>query len=1332
MAGSNKFEEFTGDNIDNYLERLSQHFIALDLDGDDETKVKKRKAILLSSIGGETYGVLKDLCFPDVPGTQTYAQLETNLRNFYAPKKLAVAERYRFHTTKQQSGQSISEFAAHLKKVASSCNFGNNLQDNLRDRFVCGLQSEHLQRKLLSEELTFQQALDKAVADEAAGRNVRDMTAISTTKGVHMVQSKPRQATRPKKFQKNTTNTTNATPCTRCGFTNHKSEDCKYKNAKCYKCGKIGHLKSECRGTVSTSSPHPRYDSRRGARVRYIAGEEEGDQQDTFGDAIFNVSDRSDEVTMDVTVENQTLPMELDTGSAVAMLSTADYERLFSHLPLQTTSRKFHVYAGARLTPTGEVIVEVKYQGRTERLPLVVVQADKVAPPLFGRNWLDVLIPNWRERLLSPKHQFAVKETTVDDLKAKYADVFSPGLGTVKGVKATLHRRKDIRPIFCKARPVPFALRPAVEAELDRMQAEGIIQPVDTSVWATPLVCIPKADGSVRLCGDYKVTVNQCIHTDQHPIPTPEEVLAKMAGGQKFSKIDLKCAYQQMMLDDESQELVTINTSRGLFRYTRLPFGTSSSPAIWQRFIDQVLQGLDNVCVIQDDVLVTGENDADHLSNLEKVFQRCQKFGLRVKPEKCRFLQETVVFFSLQISKDGIHPTDDKIRAVRDAPTPTNVTELRSWLGMLNFHAKFLPNISTTLHALNELLGNKDWCWTKECDEAFAKAKDMLMSAPMLVHYDPKLPMYLAVDASPYGLGAVILHEVQGNLKPIAYASRTLQKNEKGYGQIDKEGAAIMFGLQKFRTYLYGRHFTILTDHKPLERIFGPKQAIPALAAQRLQRWAVTLAAFDYDIRYIPAKENVLADALSRLPLPETGTPESNVFRVEEQWLESLPVASKDIRHATTKDPVLSRVMDYTRTGWPETCDDLRLRAFFERRHEISIEADCLMWGLRVIVPGTLRQQILKELHCAHPGMVRMKEVARSHVWWPNMDREIEELVRACTGCQKTKATPTVAPLMPWVWPSVPWYRIHIDFAEKDGRHYLLIIDSHSKWPEVCYMKTTTAEATIKELRNIFARNGLPRQLVSDNGPPFQSAEFKTFMRMNGVSHILVSPYHPASNGAAERFVQSFKRALAAAKNDDYNVQQQIARFLLTYRTTPHATTGVTPAHLFMGRELRTRLSLAKPSVHDKVQSKQSTMISDRERYREFYPGDHVTVKDLRREETWWPGTIAERSAPKSYIIVLTDGRVWRRHLDHIRRAQLDAPTPQEETMDLYTTSPTVADTAPHIQRCQPSVSDSAEVSVRVEPCKTSPGSTQGEGIPTVVRRSARERKVPERLIEKL
>ena len=244
-----------------------------------------------------------------------------------------------------------------------------------------------------------------------------------------------------------------------------------------------------------------------------------------------------------------------------------------------------------------------------------------------------------------------------------------------------------------------------------------------------------------------------------------------------------------------------------------------------------------------------------------------------------------------------------------------------------------------------------------------------------------------------------------GSQRPIAYASRTLNKHEKGYSQLDKEALAVIFGVKRFHSYLWGRQFTILTVHKPLERILGPKTAVPTLAAQRLQRWAITLSAFNYDLKFIPSKENATADALSRLPLLATcsSTKENDIYNVESKFLEGLPITSTSIRKATQTDQVLSRVLEYTRSGWPTEVDDMRLKPYFQRKHELSIEQDCLMWGLRVVIPSKHREGMLEELHMAHPGIVRMKEMARSYIWWPKIDEDIEYKVRHCHSCQQTR-----------------------------------------------------------------------------------------------------------------------------------------------------------------------------------------------------------------------------------------------------------------------------------------------------------------------------------------
>ena len=362
---------------------------------------------------------------------------------------------------------------------------------------------------------------------------------------------------------------------------------------------------------------------------------------------------------------------------------------------------------------------------------------------------------------------------------------------------------------------------------------------MEVSNWATPIVCVPKRDRSVSACGDYKGTVNPAIQTEQFPIPTLEEIRGKVSTWRKFTKIDLRSAYQQMVLDKASQQLCTNNTHEGLFRYTRLPFGISSSPAIWQRFIEQVLAGLNGTCVIMDDLLVGGVNDDEHLRNLEAVFQQFQKYDQRVKLSKCVFMAPSVIYFGLRFSERGIQPTDEKVKAIQDAPTPRNLTELLYILAMLAALKNFIPKLSTLAHPLYQLLGNKPWKWTSNCDQAFGDIKRALTSETTLTHYDPGLPVELSVVASPYGLGAVIMHVYPNEKRrPIAYPSRTLNEHEKRYGEIDKEALAIMFGLKRFHLYLYGRHFTMLTDHKPLdpERIFGPQTAIPPLASMRLQR----------------------------------------------------------------------------------------------------------------------------------------------------------------------------------------------------------------------------------------------------------------------------------------------------------------------------------------------------------------------------------------------------------------------------------------------------------------------------------------------------------------
>ncbi|XP_056135399.1 uncharacterized protein K02A2.6-like, partial [Lampris incognitus] len=606
---------------------------------------------------------------------------------------------------------------------------------------------------------------------------------------------------------------------------------------------------------------------------------------------------------------------------------------------------------------------------------------------------------------------------------------------------------------FCPPRNVPYALRSKVEAELTRLTDLGVISPVEHSDWATPVVPVNKKDGTVRLCGDFKVTLNQALCVDKYPIPRIEDLFASLAGGQRFSKLDFSNAYLQMEVVEESRKLLTISTQKGLFCYNRLPFGIASAPALFQKAMDQVLVGLPFTHCYLDDILVSGPDEEIHLKALDDVLTRLEEYGLHVKKDKCMFFQESVEYLGHIIDAAGLHKSPEKERAVVEAPAPTNVSQLRSLLGMINYYGRFIPDLATILQPLNALLHKgKKWQWTTACEAAFRKVKELMVSQKVLTHYNPELSLRLACDASPYGVGAVLSHVMpDGVEKPIAYASRTLSKAEQNYAQIEREALGIVFGIRKFHQYLYGNKFTLLTDHRPLTSILSPVRSTLSMAAARMQHWALLLSAHDYTIEYRKASQHTNADGLSRLPLPDT--------------------------------------------------------------HDDKIDT---------VVPPKLRPRVLNKLHTAHPGVVRMKSLAQSYVWWPGIDSQIELQANSCHSCQRSQREPSLAPLHPWMWPSSPWERIHVDFAGPfEGHMYLVVVDAHSKWPEVQIMDSTTASKTITVLRGLFSRHGLPHILVSDNGPQFCSEEFATFLKASGVKHIRSAPYHPATNGLAERFVQT-------------------------------------------------------------------------------------------------------------------------------------------------------------------------------------------------------------------
>lgn len=1262
-----------------YADRLEMYFKVNDV------KEDLKLPTLISIMGDEAYELLVNLASPKKPAELTFKEACDVLRHHLQPAPSILAERYRFRQRRQRAEENISEYVAELKKMARSCKFGEGLNDNLRDQFVCGVGSDVIRQRLFAEDdgLNFLNAVKIASSLEAAERDaaaveVRDAPEAAPSGAVHALHASGR-AEHARWARGNSggqqhgpTGLARAAPssCRGCGATGHDYGSCRFRDYVCSRCKRTGHLRRVCSAWgAATETRYKPSARRRTGGLHFGTTEDEQDVAPVDDSVVLHQLNLKNykAVSLPIFINGQEILMEIDTGTAISCISEATYRTYFKRLEIIPCDLCLKFYDGSNIRPLGIIKPMIKYGNCAKELELFIIKGGTTS--LLGRQWLSELgiqVPKLSCNNISSSEGI---NNDINVLLLRYKQLFDGSLGRFTGGKATLRVREGAVPVYHRARPMPFALRERVDAELDAMLEAGVVEPVDSSDWASPLVPVNKSDGTLRVCVDYKVTLNPVLLIDRYPLPRIDEVVVALNGSQFYSKIDLSQSYNQVELD-ESKKYTVINTHRGLFRYNRLVYGLSSSPGIFQRLMTNLLKNIPNVGVFIDDVIIGGKNKREHLEALEAVFDRLLTSGLRLKESKCVFLAQEVTYLGYILSKQGIKVDPEKVKAITKIPRPQNVSELRSFLGLANFFAKFVKNFSVRLVPLFNLLKKSvEWVWSKECESAFMDIKRVLVSSQVLAHYDQNKRLIVTCDASGAGIGGVLSQPdgARGE-RPVAFVSRTLTAAEKNYSQIHREALAIIFCLKKFHQYVYGRRFTLRTDHKPLVSIFGPNNNIPIMTASRMSRWAVILSAYTYDIEYVRTDNNS-ADGLSRLPLPseEPVLPELPEQTYLHFAQEALLLDHNEVKKYTTRDPVLGRIIGFVRDGWPSECEVAGLQPYFNRRAELYEELGCLMWGHRVIVPEKCRDRVLRILHEPHMGIVKSKSLARSYVWWPGIDEAVEAMCQGCAVCAaQADAPPRQAP-RPWPWPSRPWSRVHLDFMGPIfGKTYLVVVDAMSKWLEVFLVPSTAANWTIDKLTELFARWGFPRQIVSDNGPPFTSSEFAVFNKIRGIEHIFTAPYHPASNGAAENAVKTLKRVIKKAVFEKSNVNGALQTFLLYYRNTEHTSTGECPAVLMLGRRLRTRLDALKPDRELRVSRVQQRQVEDAGgAERVMDPGDDVWYRQYLKGEKWLPGSIGSRLGPSNFKVIGQGGDEVHRHVDQIKRrsrSSLVCPNP-EHTM---------------------------------------------------------------------
>ncbi|EFO91976.1 hypothetical protein CRE_11440 [Caenorhabditis remanei] len=1217
--------------------------------------------IVLSKLGQKDYALYTNRCLPKLPNEISYTDTIKNLKALFKSTTSIFRKRQEFLRT-EFGGGSLEEYTGTVLRRFATSEFKKMTDEQtcamvwiagMRDPSYQDIRARALQvleqkpnLTLLELESDVKRLLDIRADARAVGGSV------AATSDVNAVQ----------KFQKSKKNTPEKkdskqppSACYRCGG-NHWVRDCEHKKVTCSYCKKPGHLEKCCRNK-NRENKSPK------VKTVYI------------GAASIDGAER---IYRQVQINGHCVKMLLDTGADITLLSQNDWTAL-GRPKLEKPTIKVKSATHEPVKIFGSLHCKYMMNGRQESGVAFVSNTDT----LLGRDWISKDKELWkflqnsekinRVSVTEPACNYlgGTRERLIEAIGTKYKEIMKPGLGKCTKTKATLTLKPNARPIFRKARPVTYSARPMVSAEIERLNQTGVISPVDHSEWAAPVVAVKKKNGSIRLCADFSTGLNDAIESNNHPLPTSDDIFAKLNGGNFFTQIDLAEAYLQVEMDPDSQKLLVINTHLGLFTYNRLPFGVKSAPGIFQQIMDTMLNGLEGVSTYLDDIIICGSTIEEHNERVFKVFGRIQEYGFRIKMEKCSFLMEEIKFLGFIINKQGRRPDPEKVLHIKNMPEPTNVSQVKSFLGLIQFYGQFVKQLFRLRQPLDNLTAkDTDFKWTLECQKSFDTIKEILQSDLLLTHYNPNLPIIVAADASQYGIGATISHRFpDGTEKTIYHISKTLSKTQRNYSQIEKEGFGLITAVTKFHKFIHGRKFTLRTDHKPLLTIFGGKKGVPVYTANRLQRWATILLNYDFDIEYINTKDFGQVDALSRLIDEQNAekAPEDFVIAQVEldpvdqlsQNLSFLPITAKTISFQTGKDTLLTDVLNSLKSGkWPKSEKGTEMWNMCNRKDEFSIVNDCIVLGERVVIPTVLRQKVLKTLHRAHPGIVRMKMLARSYVYWPGIDKDIEKVVKSCDECASAAKNPVKNLLYSWPIPKKPFERVHVDFAGPvDGMYYLVFVDSFSKWPEVYATTSTTTAATIKILAKVFGQFGNPETLVSDNGPQFTSQTFQEFTAANGITHVRSPPYHPQSNGQAERFVDTLKRALCKLRGEG-NTETALQTFLQVYRSTPcpSVPNNQSPAEAFIGRKMRTVLNLLlphkpTPSLERNLAMETQFNLHHGARDRIFEINDQVYVIDRRSpNSSQWVSGVIERKLGQTVYKVRVGSQRWTRHANQLRQ----------------------------------------------------------------------------------
>ena len=948
---------------------------------------------------------------------------------------------------------------------------------------------------------------------------------------------------------------------------------------------------------------------------------------------------------VDLDVEGEPTRFRIDTGADVTVIN-GETARGLRGLVIQEQARPLRDAAGRALVCKG--FAEVAIRGGVGSVSARVCIIEGAPQNLLGAPEIQSL------RLMQRINGVNVEED--------YPRLFGQ-LGQLPDQFVIKLKDGALPYSLAVPRRLPIGLRDATEKELRRMEEMGVIEAVEGhSAWCAGMVVAPKTSGEVRICVDL-TELNKSVKRENFPLPRVEDTLALLEGSAVFSKLDANSGFWQIDLEEGSRQFTTFITPFGRFRFRKMPFGISAAPEFFQRQMSKVLQGLEGVVCMMDDMLVFGRDEREHDDRLRRVVERLEGAGMTLNKTKCVFGAREVIFLGHKVSDVGIEADPGKVEAIEHMQPPSNKSELKSFLGMVNYLGRFSGRLAQVEGPLRDLCKkSSDWFWGPAQVSAFEEVKQEICSAPVLAKYSLTSKHRVSADSSSYALGAVLLQGGErGEWQPVAFASRRLTEAERRYAQIEKEALAITWACERFDFYLVGTCFEVETDHKPLVKLLGDSDL--ANMPLRCQRFRLRLMRYDFTIFHTPGTQMYLADALSRpagavqsVEVQRGQRVELHVRVVSRAEHECPDEMLQEVKEAAEDDEVYTQVLREVEEGWHQGARSYKgdIRRYWTQKEHFTIVDGLLMRDNRVVIPRDLREGILERIHSGHLGLRKCRLRANGSVWWPGLNADLAQYIEGCNICRKHSSFQHY-PLRTATLPRGPWEEVATDLFEFGSRDYLLVVDYFSRWVEVVEIADKSAETVINKLKGFWARYGVPQVMRSDDGPCYKGVTMTEFMRRYKVKHVKSSPYYPESNGLAERMVGVIKGMWRKEKD------KQLA--LMVYRNTP-LDSGKSPAELLFGRPLRTDLpqapeevSLSEFKQRDEMLKRAQKEGADRRRRARELPvlerGEVVWVRKNEADAAKRGVVVKERVEPESYD-VRVEGKVYRRNRKQLTKVNME------------------------------------------------------------------------------